>query len=446
MKKFLLAVGLIALMGVYSPVMADSNRKQQSAKAAVVAQSQGFYKDVFMDSGIALTSRRELPAAPFLGLTMEMFVSSVNRSKPATKLDSLIQTKVMVGAEYDTNGILLYPDGAPRYRMIYMNGGSASKHGDSLFEEGRSHIADFVAGGGSYLGTCAGAYLASAAFYSPDGLKHEDIYLGLWPSYVCHTNLRKSYTAMSVPKKSPLLRYFDFGKDGVVAEVYHNGGCYPTDCQVKPFPKGMEILSHYIFNNTDKVCIDGEISAWAYKEDKHKGRVVLCGSHPEGVEEGERREYMAAMMLYAIEGNGTPQAKGTLKAGEVREMNKRTEDKAPAYTRIGDKQYHHFVVDVPKGCKRVVVTLAGYEGENNFDLALFGKRGELAFSDNATYATTASGCDKELVIEKPKAGKWYVSVHCLTTVTTNDYFYGTEYSGRLDVLNGVPYKIGVKFE
>ena len=446
MKKILLAAALIVLMGVYSPVSAGSNRKQQRAAAEVVARKQGFYKDVFMDSGIALTSRRELPAAPFLGLSMESFVSSVNRHKPATKMDSLMQTKVMIGDENDTNGILLYPDGAPRYRMIYMNGGSASKHGRSLFKEGRDRIVKFVKGGGSYVGTCAGAYLASSGAYTGNKSRHKKLYLGLWPSYVHSTRLSKSKTAMSIPKKSSLLRYFDFGKDGVVKDVFHNGGCYALWNDDKPFPKGGEILSYYIFNDTKKVKIDGKPSAWAYKGGKYEGRVVSCGSHPEGVKNGERREYMAAMMLHAIEGNGVPQPKGALKAGEVREMNKRTEDNDPAYTRIGDKQYHHFTVNVPKKCKKVVVSLEGYEGENNFDLALFGKRGELAFSDNTTYKSDAKGSDKQLVIENPKAGKWYVSVHCQTTVTANDGFYGTEYSGRLDVLNGVPYKVSVKFE
>ena len=126
-------------------------------------------------------------------------------------------------------------------------------------------------------------------------------------------------------------------------------------------------------------------------------------------------------------------------------MNKRTEDKSPAYTRIGDKQYHHFTIEVPKGCQRVTVALEGYEGENNFDLMLCAKSEEFAFENNTDHKTTANGTNKQLIIEKPKPGKWYVSVHCKTTVTTKVGKYGTEYSGRTDVLNGVPYKIAVKF-
>ena len=38
-------------------------------------RTDGYYKDIFMDSGIKLTSRVDLPAARFLGLQMEKFVS-----------------------------------------------------------------------------------------------------------------------------------------------------------------------------------------------------------------------------------------------------------------------------------------------------------------------------------------------------------------------------------
>ena len=446
MNKFLVAILLATLMGVCTPANAGSNHKQQRAIADVVARKQGFYKDVFMDSGIALASRRELPAAPFLGLTMESFVSSVNRHHPATKMDTIMQIKVMCGTEQDTNGVLLYPDGAPRYRMIYMNGGSASKHGRSLTKVGRDHIVKFVEGGGSYLGTCAGAYLASSGGYRGNKSRYTKLYLGLWPAYAHSTHLSKSSTGMSIPKKSPLLRYFDFGGDKRVDDVFHNGGCYGYWNEKKPFPKGGEILSNYIFENRGRVQIDGKPSVWSYKADKFKGRVVSCGSHPEGVKRGERLEYMAAMMLYAMDGNGIPKPKGVLKPNEVREMNKRTEDNDPAYTRIGDKQYHHFELQVPKKCQRAVVTLEGYEGENNFDLVLCANRKGLAYSNNATQKSNDKGTNKQLTIEKPKSGKWYVSVLCETTVVATLGKYGTEYSGRTDVLNGVPYKISVKYE
>jgi hypothetical protein len=152
------------------------------------------------------------------------------------------------------------------------------------------------------------------------------------------------------------------------------------------------------------------------------------------------------MMLHAMDGNPTPKVKGVLKEGEVREMNKRTEDNCPAYTRIGDRQYHHFELEVPRKYKRAVITLEGYKGENKFDLTLCAKRGELAYHDNTTHKSVARGCKKSLTIDKPKAGKWFVSVFCETTVLALNNKYGTHYSGKVAVLNGVPYKISVRYE
>ena len=42
-------------------------------------RADGFYKDIFMDSGIYLTSRVDLPAARFLNMSMEEFVSTSHK-------------------------------------------------------------------------------------------------------------------------------------------------------------------------------------------------------------------------------------------------------------------------------------------------------------------------------------------------------------------------------
>lgn len=71
-----------------------------------------------------------------------------------------------MGSPEDENGILLYPDGEPRFRMIYVNGGLATQHGRSLGEDGRQRIRDYVAAGGSYLGSCAGVLGIMDCIYS----------------------------------------------------------------------------------------------------------------------------------------------------------------------------------------------------------------------------------------------------------------------------------------
>ena len=443
MKRILIVASLVALMGI-TPVNATSRSKEKS-RQEVLSRGRGYYKDVFMDSGIALTSRHFLPATRYLGLSIDYFASA--RTDKMTQTDTLLQRDIFCGNADDTNGWLLYPDGAPRFRVIYVNGGKSGAHARSLTERGRALLQEYIANGGSYVGTCAGAYMATSGSRRLNGsIRNGDVYLGLWPGYAKPTQLRKSRPTLEIARKSPLLRYFGFGGDRTVAEVYHNGGCSAYGYADGTMPKGTEVLVYYRFGDTESVKIDGRIGVWAYKPKEQCGRVIMCGSHPESVGEGERLEFMSSMLLYAMDGNPQPQIKGELKAGQVREMNKRTEDAAPAYTRIGDKQYHHFVIDVPRGCKRAVVSLDGYEEASKYDLTLCAKRGDFAFHDNTLHKSVSRGCKKTLVLEQPKAGKWYVSVFCETTVTALRGKYGTRYSGRVGVLNGVPYKISVKYE
>jgi hypothetical protein len=188
----------------------------------------------------------------------------------------------------------------------------------------------------------------------------------------------------------------------------------------------------------DQVC------AWAYKKNEESGRVVITGSHPEVPAVGERLELMAAMMQYAMDGNGIEKIKGELIPGELREMKKSTADSDPLYTKIGDRQYHHFTVEIPKKTKEAVIVLQGYKGADNFNLTLAACKDEPAFHNNTSIKNVSLGCNKTLVLKKPKAGKWYISVFCETTVTAENGEYGVVYTGRTDVLNGVPYKIKVE--
>ena len=436
MKQTLFVILLLALL----PITHLSARNNGKARAAVLENNRGYYKELFMDSGIALNSRKVLPATDNLGIKMDFYASSINPK--LTAKDTLMQQQIFCGSSEDSNGWLLYPDGAPRYRVIYVNGGSANKHSLSLGKQGRDRLCAFVAAGGSYVGTCAGAFLASAGSKREgSNVKFTDIYTHLWPGYMHGSHLYKSRTPMRIERKSPLLRYYDFGGDGVVDSIFHNGGGYALGDLQGNLPEKTEVLARYIFNNNKKVQIDNKPSIWAYKDSDKSGRVVLCGSHPESVKSGERLELMSAMLLYAIDGNGGSQIKGILEPDKQREMCLKTTDNRPEFTRIGDKQYHHFKVIVPKRCERLVIELKGYAGEDNFDLTLSAKFNEFAFADNTQWSVKSKGCYKELAIEKPKAGEWFISVFCDTTVSSFVDEFGTTYIGRTDVLNGVPYSV-----
>ena len=297
--------------------------------------TKGYYKDIFMDSGIMLNSRTDLPVTEMLGLSMEAFVSTPHSSEKKYKFtltDTLRQRELISGSPMDENGILLYPDGQPRFRMIYMNGGKAVNHGRTLEETGRQHFREYVKAGGSYLGSCAGAYIASIGSVQPGdntNVSHTDTYMGLWPGYAIATRLKKSYTAVDIVAKGPLTQYFDFDGHMHIDSVRHNGGCYPN---METAPKGTEVLATYYTKGRElERDINGQPVVWAYKESAETGRVVLCGSHPEGARiEADNLGLMAAMVRYALAGNGTPQLKAVLTPGEPRAMTNR---KDPAFAR-----------------------------------------------------------------------------------------------------------------
>ncbi len=414
--------------------------------SAVAQHSRGFYKDVFMDSGILVTSRKDLPTARSLGYTMEAFISTQHNDSTTklTAIDTMLQTEVIAGNPMDENGVLLYPDGAPRFRVVYMNGGKAVNHAKTLGEQGRGNYQQYIKNGGSYVGTCAGAFIACRATASPtaDSAKMSKVYMGLWPGCTTGTSLGKSETDMAIPEDSPLLKYYDFGGNLNVEGVYHNGGCYAN--QTFLWPEKTEILAYYqVYDRKLKRELNGHPSIWAYKDNEFTGRVVSCGSHPEGKTSGENFYLMKAMLDYAMDGNGAPRVKAALSDGAPRIMDRMTHDNAPEYTRIGDKQYHHYTYDVPAGCDSLVIRLESIKGWSDFDMYLYANPDDFAFNDNAWYREVSLGFDKDLVVKAPKEGRLYISVFCDTTVDAYMTAYGEQYKGRVDVLNGVPYKITV---
>ena len=410
----------------------------------------GYYKDVFMDSGIHLENRKDLPVTRFLGLSMETFVAASYYPCELTMADTLRQNELMCGNPLDENGILLYPDGEPRFRMIYMNGGLATRHGNSLTPKGRENIRKFIENGGSYVGCCAGMFLASdGVYYEDKEYAPKKSYLSIWPGTTAETWLDNSYTTVRFPKDSPLLKYYDFGGDLRIDSLRHSNGGFAYYGEGGIIPEGTEPLFRFVY---DTVSVDSksshihdQVCAWAYKKNEESGRVVITGSHPEMFSVGERLELMAAMVRYAMDGNGGVAVKGELIPGKVRQMDKSTEDEDPLFTKIGDRQYHHFTVDIPKRTKEAVVVLQGYEGADNFDLTLAACYDEPAFREKTSIKNVKLGCNKTLVLKNPKAGKWYISVFCETTVTAETGEKGVIYTGRTDVLNGVPYKIKVEY-
>lgn len=392
--------------------------------------NRSFYKDVFLDAGIELRSRKVLPAAKYLGLSLECIDLP---HSGYTKKDNDLQTSILSGDSMDLNGRLLYPDGAPRYRLLYVNGGNSTTHGQSLGEKGLDNMRTFVKNGGSYLGICAGAFLASNGY---DGKTNYPYYLSIWSGMMRHTGLKDIRFGMFIEDNSPLLKYYDFGGDFYVDSVYHSSGGYPT-----VFPLKTEILARYDFPK--KGAVHRKPSIWASKESSRSGRIVQSGSHPESYISGERLDLTAAMMLYAMDGIGTVSLKGFLKNGEERVMDKQTTDNNPSYTRIGDLQTHHFAAYIPSDAKNIRVELLS---RSNCDFALMMCQDSFAFSDVAEFSSSVPGPNQSLFFPSIREGLWFIGVKCLTTVTVEETDYGQAYKGHTEVLNGIPYSISISWE
>lgn len=417
--------------------------------ASAQNNTKGYYRDVLIDGGIGLSSKWYIPATIYLDLSTHTLLS-VTDDKDYSSLDTLYQNSVFIGNEYDENGYLLYPDGAPRFRVLYVNGGSSFAHGKSVGEKGRENIMQFILNGGSYVGTCAGSALSSKGVIWDEGFRRQEEYFAIWPGVIRRSEANKIYTGMNFPKKSPLLKYYDFGGDLHIDSLLHNLGNHAY--RELDWPAGTEILATY---ETDTLNLErkigGEPSIWAYRPTANSGREVMCGSHPESIPYGERLHLMSAMLQYAMDGNGYPTVKAELSNGEERVMDRSTHDNQPELTKIGDKQYHHFLVRVPKKAKSLTITLKAVpstQTDSTYkepDLFLFAHRGKFAYKGESDIQNISNGIGKTITIHKPKSGDWYISVFCNTTVDTEETKYGTRYTGRLDVLNGVPYIIQVEY-
>ncbi|NQV16481.1 T9SS type A sorting domain-containing protein, partial [bacterium] len=388
--------------------------------SASFAQTPGYYKDIFSDGGAYLTSMTYLAAAENLELSVEYLYTS----------DVDVQNGVMVGDEIDSNGHLLYPDGAPRFRIIYTNGGTATNHGTSLGEIGRERVRTFYGNGGSYSGSCAGAFLASI-HYEETGINNA--YYHFWPGRTTTTGLLDAYTGHFIPERSQLLNYFDFGGDLYIENVRHNGGCYANE-QID-YPAETEVLLRYDNPGWE---MHEKASVWAYKpsslEGAGSGRIVVTGSHPEFIEDGERLDLMQAILLYALDGSGLPRIKAELNNAGTRSMDLFAEDSLPEFTRIGDKQYHHFTLSVPVEASSLTIQLSAEAG---FDFNLYANPGDFAFQGSAQFTSSSEGAEHVLEVPVVESGLWYIGVECASTVESFNFIY----YGITEVLNGVAYDI-----
>ncbi len=402
----------------------DRTGPSEPQLAASDREADGFYKDLFMSSGKNLTSRKTLHAAESLQLAYEYYAGT----------DAFRQNQLIIGNAADENGVLLYPDGEPRFRMLYVNGGAATSHGKSLTETGRDRLRLFYHAGGSYCGSCAGSFLSGR---NVDQRTDPRLgYLHIFPFNTLNTGIKKTRVGHQIPDDSPLLRYRDFGDDQAVPEVYHNNGNWLRVDEAGGSRPHLEVLARYDHPGHK---IHGGAAIWAYRPPDQSGRIVNIGCHPEGSQEGEKLALTEACFLHALAGNGQPELKATLRFDQPRTMDRQWSDHEPAFTRIGDRQYHHFAIDVAEDNPSVKIDLSS---DQDVDLHLLLSDQGPAFRRQAAHFNLRPGANKAIETTLTP-GRWYVSVFCATTVATvNDLESGFHrYVGDRSVLNGVAYTI-----
>lgn len=400
---------------------------------------EGFYKQVLINGGPGVTG-------PSTSLFEDIGLSYETLSARNCPGDVDGFEKAVVGSEIDSNGMLLYPDGAPRFRMMttggaeddswdetcsvmtpvgnYYGGAETNYHSLSAYNpylpgsNGAAQIRTFFDNGGSFTGFCAGAFLADSDR------------LNLYGGRMIQEEGQITRT-MGMSSNSPLSAYTNVTS----APVANIGGGYLNWSDI---PDGTEILA----------SAGPRTGIWAYKGDDMSGRMVITGHHPEIGSNENAHQFAKAMFAYAIDGNGDAAVyKGTLATGQPRLMNKRTQQRDPDYTRIGDKQYHHFIVNVPSNHSgRLTLDVTQLIAENGGDLFqfnLYARKGTAAAFDSTTDIQTTFNSETGSLCIPLSGGAqtWRVSVECADTVQVRSGRDWPFYSGKTQVLNGLAYSI-----
>ena len=439
------------------PALTDS----EILKLVPHTPNTAFYKDIFLDggcelnpgikeNGVVINGRLPYALEKAQIKTAEYFLATVNDvANGYTESDLALQTRIIGGTTEDVNGVLLYPDGEPRYRLFYSFGGHSGSHGNTMGTNGREHVHTFYSNGGSFVGSCAGAYLAGK--YASGKLSS---YYNIWEGgNMKGTGVGNSSIEIRIETNIFYDHYYGPAYQALVTDVRHNGGGY---MDVNQAPVGTEVLGRFYNQkgkNSSSAGFYGQPGIWAYKASDNSGRLVVTGSHPEDAASGPILDMTASMFRYAWDGVGDAKVKGVLKNGEWVYMTKKTTDNRPERTMIGDLQCHHFVLYLREDVPSLELALKN-EGGCECNLELYLKKDDFAFPEaSPEYSSVVPGGAQSIVTSPLEKGMWFVAVRCASTVTATDtvidkakslghYFV---YSGNIDLLNGVPYSLVAKW-
>lgn len=350
----------------------------------------GVVADIFVDGGAYLSSLSIRSTTERLGWASETLLTS-----------STTKTRETIGGNSsDLNGALLYPDGQPAFPLIYVNGGKASSHGSALGSSGRQAMRDFVYAGGSYSGSCAGAFLIG---------DYSSTVLHLWEGRMGVNGTGTQTVSFADWPDHPVSQYLV--ANGIESmklySVPHYGG--PRIRESYRHPEGTEFVGRI----TSGIAA-GSSYLLEYRPTPESGLIAVQPSHPEY---GRRESHLAlnaAILSYAASGSQVaPKVKGKLVSGEPIAMVGATE-------KVGEKQYHLFQFDVPERSQRLTVTLSGLSGNADLYLQHEGFANERSFRVASEQLGMTT---EEIEIDLPDSGVWYVGIR-----GTHSIANGAEYT------------------
>jgi len=347
----------------------------------------GFHKDLFNDGGAELTSGN-IAVDDWLGLSNDNLLTS-----------SYSTTNAWIGGtSSDLNGVMIYPDDQPRYRVVFINGGNATHHYNALNTAARAAFRTYYANGGSLAGSCAGSFIMDERLFSIipvyNGVSG---YSGIYHDATFTADDGRFYEILQT-----------YGID-TAYDIGHFGG--PKYVPRDDDPIYVEYLGTITGTSTGLRDTPYYVS---YKGSEDTGRAITQPSHPEFKKSGSQLYLMAAMVTYAMEGTGIPDLKGALITNEFVTMGG-TEEK------LGDQQYHRWTVEVSEDTAVLDISLDGLGG--NVDLYV--QYDSMANSQSYLYKSIRAGSLSERIqINNPQAGTYHVSAY-----------------GNHEVLNGVAYTL-----
>jgi hypothetical protein len=234
----------------------------------------------------------------------------------------------VLGSDGDANGILLYPDGAPRARFLLWPGGSPQECIKAL--QGKSNAArvrEAFAGGMGFVGICSGCFLASEWGFA------------LWPGKMS----RKEPVITGPPHDIVMPPFHPLAlmlKADRLPQVSFTGGANQMTLDVP----GTDYIG--FFRNGGYEGMEGNPALIAYQAPGWTGgRMVVTPAHPEA----SRTDFLVMMADYAMRRRWAmprhPIAAGTAVTGVC-----------------GDRQNQWYELVVGEGAKRIEAVLSGMDG------------------------------------------------------------------------------------